>query len=172
MIARADNENDNEITDELRRICSTYPAERQNLIALLQDIQGRFGYLSQPAVGMAAEAVGLSPNEVFGVATFFSQFRFQRPGRHCVKVCEGTACHVRGSSLLLENICRDLHLLPGQTTPDGELSIERVMCLGSCALAPAVVLDETVYGRVSQKKLDTLIGKHHGPANDTTTIAG
>src|SRR4051794_38771606 len=112
---------------DLKRICSAYPAQRQHLIALLQDVQDCFGYLSEPAVLSVSRALKLSANEIFGVATFFSQFRFERPGKHCLKICEGTACHVRGSALLMENVCRDLHLMPGQTTPDGELSVERVM---------------------------------------------
>jgi NADH-quinone oxidoreductase subunit E len=91
------------------------------------------------------------------VATFYSQFRFHPPGRHCLRVCDGTACHVRGSRLLVDAIDRELQIEPGQTTEDREFSLEAVMCLGSCALAPALVVDGTVYGRMTPKKLSRLL---------------
>jgi NADH-quinone oxidoreductase subunit E len=130
---------------------------RQNLIPLLQEVQEKLGYLSPQVILQVSSRLGLSPAEVYGVATFYSQFRFHPPGRHCLKVCQGTACHVRGSGLFLDTLMRKLGIKPGETTADREYSLERVMCLGSCALAPVVVCDEQVHGRVTQRKLDGLL---------------
>jgi len=141
----------------IQSILVRHDRSRDSLIPLLQEVQGGLGYLSQQAVAAVARYLGVSENDVFGVATFYSQFRFNPPGRHCVKICQGTACHVRGSGLLVEAIGRNLHIVPGQTTADGKVSLESVMCLGSCALAPAVVVDDTVYGRMTQKKLEKVL---------------
>ena len=91
------------------------------------------------------------------MATFYTQFRFRPPGRHHIKVCQGTACHVRGSGAILDRVVRKLGIAPGETTPDGAYSIERVACFGSCALAPVVVADEKVYGRMTSRKAEKLI---------------
>lgn len=142
---------------QIQSVLTEHTPDRQNLIPILQDIQGRVGYLSTEAVTRVAQWLHLSPNDIFGVATFYSQFRFHPPGKHCIKVCQGTACHVRGSSLIMTSLSRRLGIAPGQTTPDREFSLEEVMCLGSCALAPAVVVDETVSGRMTTKKLEELL---------------
>jgi len=147
------------MSDDAVAICSDHPITRDSLIAILQDLQQRQGYLCENALKEVARYLGISENEVFGVATFYSQFRFNPPGEHCLKICQGTACHVRGSALLMEVIGRRLHIEPGQTTEDRSLALEEVMCLGSCALAPAVVLDESVHGRMTQTKLEKLIEK-------------
>jgi NADH-quinone oxidoreductase subunit E len=136
---------------------SAYDRSRQNVIPLLQDIQTHYGYLPVEKLDEVAEYLRLSVHEVFGVATFYSQFRFHPPGKHCLKVCEGTACHVRGSQLILDALGRRLGIRPGQTTADGEFGLERVMCLGSCALAPAVVLDDTVHARMTQAAVERLL---------------
>jgi NADH-quinone oxidoreductase subunit E len=134
-----------------------YTRSRQNLIPILQDVQSHYGYLPPEAMDQVAEYLHLSVHDVFGVATFYSQFRFHPPGEHCLKVCEGTACHVRGSDVILDALSRHLGIRPGSTTADRKFSLERVMCLGSCALAPAVVMDTTVYGRMTQAKVNRLL---------------
>ncbi|HEY8666200.1 MAG TPA: NAD(P)H-dependent oxidoreductase subunit E [Tepidisphaeraceae bacterium] len=144
---------------QLAEILARHPRRRPQLIPLLQDVQAAFGYLPESALRQVAIHLELSVNDVVGVATFYSQFRFEAPGRHSLKICEGTACHVRGSGRLMDAVQRQLGAGANQTTADGEFSIERVMCLGSCALAPAVVVDETVYGRVSQTRLEKLIAE-------------
>ncbi len=130
---------------------------RDNLIPILQDVQDCLSYLSPEAVERIARHLGLSENDVFGVATFYAQFRFHPPGKHHVKVCQGTACHVRGSGLILESVVRRLGIAAGETTEDGNFSLERVACFGSCALAPVVVVDERVYGRMTARKTEKLI---------------
>ena len=138
-------------------VCAHYDRDRQNLIPILQDTQDRLGYLSEEAIGRISEFLGLSENESCGVATFFTQFRFNPPGKHCIKVCQGTACHVRGGGLIREVVTRKLGIVPGETTPDGQFSLERVACVGSCALAPVVVMDDKVYGRMTPKKVEKRI---------------
>ncbi len=138
-------------------IFSHHPPTRDSLIPILQDVQESQGYLSPEAVEATARYLNLSENDVYGVATFYAQFRFHPPGRHHIKVCQGTACHVRGSGLILESVTRALGITAGETTPDGAYSLERVACFGSCALAPVVVLDDRVYGRMTTRKTQKLI---------------
>lgn len=130
---------------------------RDSLIPILQDVQDAMDYLSPGALEAVARYLDLSENDVYGVATFYTQFRFHPPGKHRLKVCLGTACHVRGSSLILEGVSRRLGIVPGETTEDGNLSLERVACFGSCALAPVVVLDDKVYGRMTTRKTQKII---------------
>jgi NADH:ubiquinone oxidoreductase subunit E len=138
-------------------VLTAHGPEREHLIPVLQEIQERLSYLSQEALRMVAEHLHLSENDVYGVATFYSQFRFHPPGRHQIKVCQGTACHVRGGGLVLEAVVRAIGISPGQTTEDGQFSLERVACFGSCALPPVVVVDDKVYGRMSARKTEKLI---------------
>lgn len=142
---------------ELQEVFKSHSRFRENLIPILQEIQDRKAYLSPEAVGQVADFLGLSENDVYGVATFYAQFRFHPPGRHHIKVCEGTACHVRGSRLIVEAVTRKIGIVPGETTTDQEFSLERVACFGSCALAPVVVLDDKVYGRMTTRKMQKLI---------------
>ncbi len=138
-------------------LLAAYGKERENLIPLLQEVQERFAYLSPEAVRAVADHLDLSENDVYGVATFYAQFRFVPPGLHHIKVCEGTACHVRGSDHILEAVERSVGIKPGQTSEDGVYSLERVACFGSCALAPVVVVDDKVHGRMTGSKTHKLI---------------
>ena len=141
----------------LDEILAGYGRERDNLIPLLQEVQARVQYLAPEAVQRVAEHLDLSENDVYGVATFYAQFRFVPPGLHHVKVCQGTACHVRGSGMIVDAISRTIGIEPGQTSADGKFSLERVACFGSCALAPVVVLDDKVFGRMTAAKTKKLI---------------
>ena len=142
---------------DLDQILSRFERARENLIPLLQEVQDALGYLPEEAMNQVADHLDLSANDVFGVATFYTQFRFIKPGDHCLKVCQGTSCHVRGSGLIVDELSRTLGVAPGETTADGTISLERVACYGSCALAPVVVLDDKVYGRMNARKTDKLI---------------
>jgi len=141
----------------LETILGHYNQDRENLIPLLQEVQEQFQYLSPETVTAVANHLDLSENDVYGVATFYAQFRFVPPGLHHIRVCEGTACHVRGSDRILESISRSTGIAPGQTSADGQFSLERVACFGSCALAPVVVVDDKVYGRMTAPKTQKLI---------------
>ena len=131
--------------------------ERSNLIPILQKIQKTYLYLPAEALNMVGRYLGIPAAEVYGVATFYNQFRFHPPGRHPVKVCLGTACHVRGGDIILENFERKLEIKEGETTPDKEFSIERVACVGCCALAPVALVGETVHGHMAPSKVEGLV---------------
>lgn len=131
--------------------------ERGRLIPILQMIQQRHAYLPDEAIKAVADHLAVAPCEVYGVATFYNQFRFHPPGRHPIKVCLGTACHVRGGGIILENFERKLAIRDGETTPDKEFSIERVACVGCCALAPVAVVGEQVHGHMAPSKVEGLI---------------
>ncbi|MBV5318984.1 MAG: NADH-quinone oxidoreductase subunit NuoE [Desulfobulbaceae bacterium] len=143
--------------NNLEHILAEYGRERDNLIPLLQEVQEHLQYLSPEAIRLVADHLDLSENDVYGVATFYTQFRFIPPGLHHVRVCQGTACHVRGSDMILDAISRTTGIEPGETSEDGKFSLERVACFGSCALAPVVVLDDKVYGRMTAAKTKKII---------------
>ena len=142
-----------EIGEEILR----FGRERKNLIPILQMVQEKHAYLDAKVIEMVADYLNLAACQVYGLATFFNQFRFHPPGKHHIKVCLGTACHVRGGSIILENFERKLEIKDGETTPDREFSIERVACVGCCALAPVAVVDEDVHGKVAPSKVEGLI---------------
>ena len=120
----------------LDTLVAAYPKNRGSLIPILQDIQERLGYLSEEALSLLESRIDLSVNEIYGVATFYTQFRFRPPARHRIQVCQGTACHVRGSAEVMEELERELSIEAGEVTPDGRFELARVACLGCCALAP------------------------------------
>ena len=143
--------------DDIASMLRGFDKKWGNLIPILQEIQEQYCYLAPSALRMVAEYLGLSPCDVYGVATFYNQFRFHPPGKHQIKVCLGTACHVRGGDIILENFERKLEIKAGETTPDREFSIDRVACVGCCALAPVALVDEAVHGHVAPSKVEGLI---------------
>jgi NADH-quinone oxidoreductase subunit E len=124
-----------------------------DLVPALQRVQAVEGYLSRDSVGRIARWLRTSENEIYGVATFFAQFRFTRPGDRVVKVCLGTACHVKGGVQILDVLKRRLNVEPGEATADGKYQLERVACLGCCALAPVLTIDNKIYGETSVLKV-------------------
>ncbi len=143
--------------DDIVARLASFGKERGNLIPILQMIQNRHAYLAPESIGLVANYLGLGKCEVYGVATFYNQFRFNPPGKHAIKVCLGTACHVRGGDIILESFERKLGIKEGETTPDREFSVERVACVGCCALAPVGVVDETVHGRMAPSKVEGIL---------------
>jgi NADH-quinone oxidoreductase subunit E len=133
---------------------------KRSIIPFLQKAQAEQGFISPAAVRAISRTLKVSENEIYGVATFYTQFRFKPPGEHNIKVCLGTACHVGGGQNFMEVMKTDKNLSHGETSPDGKLSLERVACLGCCALAPVVVVNEEVHGRMNRvtftKLLETL----------------
>lgn len=148
-------------TQEILEDISTRLSERGggqgDLIPILQMIQERHAYVAPEAITLVAKHLDMAACEVYGVATFYNQFRFHPPGKHQIKVCLGTACHVKGGDIILENFERKLGIREGETTPDREFSIDRVACVGCCALAPVAVVDDTVQGHVAPSKVEGLI---------------
>lgn len=149
-------------TDEVAGILARYPANRGSLIPVLQDVQEKFGYLSEEAVEELGKLMGISANEIYGVATFYTQFRFKPPGKHRIQSCQGTACHVRGGSKILGELERHLGITAGETTADGRFYLERVACLGCCALAPVVAVDGKVYAAMTSKKVKSILSRYGG----------
>lgn len=134
----------------MAEVFNRHASERGALIPVLQEAQAIYGYLPKEVLALIARRLGVSIGQVYGVATFYAQFYLERRGRHVLKICDGTACHVKGTPVLLTAIEDAYELQPGQTSPDGELTVELVYCLGSCALAPVTVLDGEVMGRMRQ----------------------
>jgi len=145
------------MSSALEKILSQYRGKKGAVVAVLQELQARDGYISPEAVEEMARELKVSENEIYGVATFYAQFRFDPPGKHQLKVCLGTACHVRGAVSVLEELQRDLGIEAGGTTKDRLFSIETVMCLGACALGPVVVVDEDYHGQMTPAKARTLL---------------
>ncbi len=142
---------------DISALLAVHPPARDSLIPLLHAVQREEGYLSPEALAQVAAYLKLSLSTVYSVATFYSHFRFKPCGRHQLRVCRGTACHVRGADGVLDELARKLHLKTGETTKDGEFSLETEACFGSCALAPVVVKDGRVYGRMTPARVDELL---------------
>jgi NADH-quinone oxidoreductase subunit E len=145
------------LREDIQSDLATFEKIRGNLIPILQMIQEKHAYLAPEALKLVAEHLEMPTCEVYGVATFYNQFRFHPPGKNPIKVCLGTACHVRGGDIILENFERKLGISEGQTTADKEFSIERVACVGCCALAPVSLVGEVVHGHMAPSKVEGLI---------------
>ena len=146
--------------DRLLPILNPYRGQRGATIPVLQKVQEELGYLPEEAISEIANFLGLSKNAVYGVASFYAQFRFERQGEHIVKVCQGTACHVRGGRRILDTVEQEVGIQPGQTTEDYRFSLERVACFGACALAPVMVIDKAVYSRMTTVKVRQVLAQY------------
>jgi NADH-quinone oxidoreductase subunit E len=146
-----------DVQERLDEVLARRPAERSSLIPLLQDIQAEFGYIPPEAMKATARRLGIAEAAVYGVVTFYAQFYLTRQGKHRIKVCQGTACHVRGGARIMRTVRKKLGIGPGETTPDYMFTLERVACLGSCALAPVMVVNNKVHGAITATKADRLI---------------
>jgi NADH-quinone oxidoreductase subunit E len=145
----------------IEHILVRYPeGDRGFLIPILQEVQEFYGYISPDALDEIACFTKVPPGEIYGVASFYAQFRFDKPGKHTVQVCLGTACHVRGSERILDLLEHQLGIKSGDTTPDGLFSLERTACFGCCALAPVVMVDKDVHGRMSSTKAHKLLRQY------------
>jgi NADH-quinone oxidoreductase subunit E len=149
-----------EIDNFVSDLIESRSLDKSKIIIILQDIQEKFGYLSQESIKSISRHLRIPAVDIFGIATFYAQFRFNKPGRHQIKVCEGTACHVRGSKDIVSTIERELNISHNQTTADGMFSMERVACLGCCALAPVIVIDEEIHGQMSTSGVKPLLNKY------------
>ena len=129
----------------------------KNLLSVLQDIQARYSYLPEEKLIETAKTFDMPLIDVYGTATFYQSFSLTPRGRHQLKVCLGTACHVRGASRILKEVERKLGIEPGETREDGEFSLETVMCLGCCAIGPVVVIDNKYYGQMTRTKIESVL---------------
>jgi NADH-quinone oxidoreductase subunit E len=141
------------------RVLASYTGEKAELIPILQQVQHVLGYLPEEAMSRIAQFTGVPECTVFGVATFYAQFKFVPMGRNVVKVCRGTGCYVKASPRILDELEKLLGIKEGQTTPDMEYTLETVACFGSCALAPVMVVNDRVYGRMTVDKVKAILGR-------------
>jgi len=148
------------LQERLSQVLAPYRGQKGATIPVLQKAQAELGYLPEEAISEIANILGLSQNEVYGVASFYAQFRFERQGEHTVKCCQGTACHVRGGRRILDTVKHELGIQPGETTEDYKFSLEIVTCFGACALAPVIVVDKTVNGRMTTVKAKQVLAKY------------
>jgi NADH-quinone oxidoreductase subunit E len=146
------------ISETIDRVLSAYKtAERSDLIPILQDIQDTIGYVHKNAVHKIGLKLDIPPSKIFGVLTFYNQFRTEPPGKYHIMVCRGTACHVKGSEKILKTIQNTLKIEPGQTTSDGLFSLEVVACVGACGLSPVINISGEFYARVTPESVREIL---------------
>ena len=150
----------NNIEEFIKNTITSQSMDKTKIIIILQQIQQTYGYLSHEAITAISKHLSIPAVDIFGIATFYEQFRFNKPGEHTIKICEGTACHVKGGAAITETIERELGISHGETTADNMFSLERVACLGCCALAPVIVIDEDIHGEMTTSKLNKTLGKY------------
>jgi NADH-quinone oxidoreductase subunit E len=146
-----------EVQDKLKEVFSHYHGEKQDLIPVLQETQEQFRYLPAETMREIAKFLHVPESTIYGVSTFYAQFKLTPLGKKIVKVCRGTACHVRGGAKILEETEKLLGIKAGETTDDLEYTLESIACFGSCALAPVIVIDDVVHGRVTTSKVKGII---------------
>jgi NADH-quinone oxidoreductase subunit E len=145
------------VKQQTRRILRRFARNRGNLIPILQELQGNLGYLPREAMLEAARFLDIPEIDVYSVVTFYNQFRLQPPGRHSIRVCLGTACHMKGGYITLDAWKRRLGIDQGQTTPGGEFDLDTVACVGCCVMAPVTVVDNKPQGKVEPTKVDGIL---------------
>ncbi len=144
----------------LEKILKKYRHKKGVIIPLLQETQSIYGYLPREAILRIAEATRTDASQVYGVATFYSQFRLKPVGKHIIRVCHGTACHVGGAERITEACEEELGIKSGETTPDMEFTLESVACLGCCSLAPVMMIDDDTYGRLNDRETKKILKKY------------
>ena len=149
---------------ELARIIERHGRDAGKLIPILQETQRAYGYLSEQAMQQVAETLGVTVGKVFGVATFYSLFATAPKGKHIIRLCESAPCHIRGAEEICTALEEELGVSPGQTTADGLFTLEYTSCLGVCGVAPAMMVDEVVYGNLTVAKVREIIGDYRRTA--------
>lgn len=144
----------------LQELLENYKNQEGALIPVLQKAQNIFGYLPEAVLKQIAESLRLPLSQVYGVATFYAQFHLKPRGRHVIRVCQGTACHVRGSAKILERVKQELGIESGETTPDLRFTLEPVACLGACGLAPVMMVDDNTHGRLTPDMVPDILAKY------------
>ena len=143
------------------KIFEHYPkSEKSNLIPILQDVQDKYGYLPERLLLEVADYIDIPLSRVYGVATFYNQFRFNPLGKNVIRVCRGTACHVKNSANILQAIENELKIKAGQTSRDKMFTIETVACIGACSIAPVISINDEYFGRLTVKEIPKIISKY------------
>ena len=155
-------EQEETIEERLNEILPSYQGKEEELIPILQQVQQVFGYLPEPAMKRIAKFLKLPESTVFGVGTFYAQFKLVPSGRNIIRVCRGTACHVRGGARILREVEKHLGIKPGESSPDLEYCLETVACIGACALAPTMVVNNEIHGQMTTKKVAEVLEQFRG----------
>ncbi len=143
----------------IETILRRYQPEPSNLIMILQDMQAECGYLTEEAISRVSETLKLPKSQIYSVATFYKSFTLTPRGKHIIDICEGTACHIRGASILMNQASDQLKIKPGETTADKEFTLNSVHCVGACAMAPVVIIDGVYHGSVTSAQMSKEIKK-------------
>jgi NADH-quinone oxidoreductase subunit E len=147
-----------DIEDKLKVIFSRHTTGREELIPILQETQRAFRYLPEPAIRSIAQFLNIPVSVVYGVSTFYARFRLAPRGKKTIRVCRGTACHVRGAGKVLAELEKVLGIKAGETTPDNEYTLETVACVGACALAPVIMIDNETFRKMTPRKVAEVLG--------------
>lgn len=150
--------------EQIQKILSAYPQDRRHALAMLQDMQHTFNYVPQEGIDALADYLGCSSASIYAMATFYKALSIKPKGKHVIKLCNGTACHLRGTNNLVMGVERELGIKPGEVTPDGQFSLELVNCPGPCALSPVMVVDEEIYGSVTLDMIAGILDKYRKEA--------
>jgi NADH-quinone oxidoreductase subunit E len=153
-----DNLTKADVQDKLKEVFSHYHGDRQELIPILQETQGKFRYLPAEAIREIAGFLRIPESTIYGVSTFYAQFKLTPLGRRIIRICRGTACHVRGAAKVLSEMEKQLGIRAGETTDDLEYTLETVACIGACALAPTMTIDNETHGKMTTKKVAEVLG--------------
>ena len=151
---------------KLKNIVENYKPEKRFTLTILQDIQNKFSFIPKEAICYISEYLNVPVSEIYSMATFYKALSLIPKGRYIIKVCNGTACHIRGSNTLIDEVTDILKIKPGETTSDGLFSVEIVNCLGACALAPVMVIDNKYYGAMTKEKVVEVINEYKEAANE------
>ncbi len=146
--------------DKVNQILHEYPCEQRYCLAMMQDLQHEFNYIPKEAMKALSEYLNCPLSSLYSMATFYKALSLKPKGKHIIKLCDGTACHIRGSNTLVRGVERELHISPGETSEDGLFSLELVNCLGSCAMAPVMVVDGQYYGKMTMEKIPEVLSKY------------
>lgn len=154
----------------IKSILSKYPeGSRENLIPILQDLQDVDGYLSEESVVQVGKYINMPTSKIFGVATFYNQFRFSPLGKYHIQVCRGTACHVLGSATVLDEIEKNIGVPSGNTSRDGVFSLEVVACIGACGLAPVIAINGNFHAKVTGETIKGILDNYRNQQEDENT---
>ena len=152
--------------NDVSKILKTYPKEKRYSLAILQDIQRRFGYIPRESLEAVSAYLSVKLSALYSMATFFRALSLKPKGKHVIRVCDGTACHIRGAPTILDALERTLKIKAGETTKDRQFTVETVNCLGACAIAPVMVVDGEYHPKVKPDQIELILktyrGKKHG----------
>ena len=150
---------------EINKVLESYPKEKRYSLAILQDLQRKFGYVPREALEDVSVYLGIKLSALYSMVTFFRALSLKPRGKHLIRVCDGTACHIRGAPVLLDTLKRTLGLEPGETTKDGIFTLETVNCLGACAIAPVMVVDDKYHSKVKPDEIAGILNTYRGKKN-------